>query len=220
LTSLALLKLNKTSFILNETDSQVQLNFGIALNCAMVDYSSFSCFRPSKTDAITPSSTSATCATGSLSEPRNNIYLGWGNTNYRISENVTIYRIYSQYLSYANGTSAGIVGKDMLVKIKLEKPISKEIHNTLRCFIPSGANATAVTLNGKDDEISCLLPVEKNNSVNSGNLVDLKYINLGKIYSVSKSPLYIVSFGIQFQSKISSTINEFNFFVWVRWERK
>jgi hypothetical protein len=179
--------LTQTSFILNENNSPVTLNFSV--NCAL-DASKFSCFSPSKMDAITISSISATCATGSSLETRNYIYLGWKDSNYRFTQNATIHRIYSQHLSHANGISSGLIGKNILVRIKLEKPISKEIHNTLKCVTPSGANSTPVTLNNKDDEISCILPVEFSNSVNSGNLIHLKYNN----YNVSKSPLYVISF--------------------------
>jgi hypothetical protein len=134
------------------------------------------------------------------------LYLVWRDTNDQISQNSTIYRIEPQYLSYLEGTPSGILGQKFIVKIKLDKPISKDIHKILFCNGTGNPNATVTTLNNRDDEISCEIVAQKNPLVNSGNQIFLKYSLDGIVYFVGKTFLYVITFGSNFFCLISKIL--------------
>jgi hypothetical protein len=129
---------------------------------------------------------------------KSEIFLVWSETNSSISKNSTVYRVYSQYLSYLNGTSAGVSGQNVTVKMKLSKPISKEIHQHLFCSLQNGTSTYSVSaIDNKEDEISCIVPTSFDINVNSGNNVHLKYLYSKQLFSISKSPLYVVTFSMK-----------------------
>jgi hypothetical protein len=165
-------------------------------NC-LVDFSKISC-ATSETNSFSnfaSTNQTITCRSSFNLNSKSEIFLVWSETNSSISKNSTVYRVYSQYLSYLNGTPAGVSGKNVQVKMKLSKSISKEIHQHLFCSLTNGiANYSVSAFDNKEDEISCIVPASFNINVNSGNNVDLKYLYSNQLFSISKSPLYIVTF--------------------------
>jgi hypothetical protein len=172
--------------IINENSKRVSLKISDTCN---VDFSNIKC--SNNLETISFENNSITCNVTNVQNIRSEISLLWSNET--ISKNVSIYKIHSQYLSYLEGTPAGIIGQNMTVKIKLEKLIPREIHQHLQCF--SDSISVVKTLNSMDDQLSCVFPASKNSNVHSGNLVHLRYTFENQSFNISKSPLYIVVFG-------------------------
>jgi hypothetical protein len=200
-----LISLNPYS-IINENSKSVSLKISDICN---VDFSNIKCSNNIETLF---ENNSIACNVSNIQNIRSEIFLLWSNET--ISQNVSIYKIQSQYLSYLEGTPAGIIGQNMTVNIKLEKSIPKEIHQHLQCF--SGSISIAKTINNTDDQISCVITASKNANVHSGNLVYLRYTFENLSFNVSKSPLYVVVFGnlILFLT-IRRETNECEFIDWI-----
>jgi hypothetical protein len=190
-----LLPLTNQFKIVDDGNQKVQLTFNISCS---VDYSKIDCGNTESGNATTrfaSNSTSVICQSFPIKSPKSELYLVWRDTGDRISQNSTIYRISSQYLSYLEGTPSGILGQNMIVKIKLEKPISKDVHKFLFCNGTGNPNATVTTLNDRDDEVSCEIVAQKNIMVNSGNQIFLKYSFENQQEFVGKTFLYVITFG-------------------------
>jgi hypothetical protein len=140
---------------------------------------------------------SITCGSTSFLKTKSEIFLVWPETNSSISKNSPVYRVNSQYLSYLNGTPAGILGQNIEVKIKLANPISKDIHQNFFCSFTNGiANYSISSIGDKEDELSCIVPATYGFDVNSGNSVHLIYSFMEQTFKINKSPLYVVAFSI------------------------
>jgi hypothetical protein len=184
-----LLSWNQQFVIVNDQNQNVQLQFNSACE---VDYSRIQCVNTesfNKSTSLIANQQSVTCGTNMISNVKSEMFLVWSDSNEIISQNLTIYRIHLQYLNYLEGTSSGLLGQNVSLKIKLEKAISKDIHNHLICSL-NGVNSSVSTVNNRDDEISCIVKPSLNETK-----VYLKYSFSNQTFDVSKTHLFIVIFG-------------------------
>eukprot|EP01080_Neovahlkampfia_damariscottae_P003708 gene3708-6597_t len=181
----SLLKFQNEYFISYENDSKVILNF---TNSCAIDHSKLKIGNSQNSDFsnATISQNSISYSIVDLKNIRSHIFLSFQNQ--RISQNISIFRVYPQFINYLNGTTTGIFGKNLTAQIKLEKGIALEIQNLIKC---SSENTTGIIKSmNRDDAVECEINLTKDNSVHSGGLIDLSFSNA----QLSASPLYVVLF--------------------------
>jgi hypothetical protein len=186
-----LLSWNQTIKVVNDQNQNIQLQFKTPCD---VDYTKILCGNTknlNKTAALVANQQLVSCRSDVISNVKSEMFLVWSDSNEIISKNLTTYRIQLQYLNYLEGTSSGLIGQNVSMKIKLQHPISKDIHNLLFCSL-NGVNSSVSTLNNRDDEISCVVKPSLTETK-----VHLKYSFSNQNFDVSKTYLFIVLFGIE-----------------------
>jgi hypothetical protein len=191
-----LFPLTNSYFIVNDQNQTVQLLFNTSCD---VDYSKIQCGNSENVNSfinVGSSNKSITCESNSIRNAKSDIFLVWPDSKTTISQNSIVYRIYSQYISYLEGTSSALLGQNVSVKIKMEKSISKDIHKHLFCSF-SGGNETSLvtTLNNRDDEVSCIVKAFRDNSFYPVARVILMYSFSNQIFYFTKSWIFVEIFG-------------------------
>jgi hypothetical protein len=217
-----LFSLTNSYFIVNDQNQTVQLLFNTSCD---VDYSKIQCGNSENVNSfinVGSSNKLITCESNSIRNVKSDIFLVWPDSNTAISQNTTVYRIYSQYISYLEGTSSALLGQNVSVKIKMEKSISKDIHNHLFCSFASGNETSLVTtLNNRDDEVSCIVRAIREISISSISRVNLRYSFSNQTFDISKSWIFVVIFGKEIYFKFLKNPNQLiQHPIWDMLERK
>ena len=183
---IGLLPVTNEYFIVDDQNKIMNITFN-SLSCN-IDFSKFKCGDSENSKPYSSSKSTSSyveCPTNNVKNQRNQMFLVWSDTNDTISTNTSIYRIYPQFVDIINGTDTGLYGEAVVMKLKLDKGIPKEIHNHLFCYrIENSTNATVSTINNLDNEISCSVLADRSEKGRATIAIELRYYFNGWIVNI------------------------------------